>query len=209
MTVMARIAAEAVNTTAWANWFASRERRRAAGRSIASVTVADEAIQSPQLRDGFLFVRDNFLGQPCVGERLGLILAGGEHPLQKLLHGVPLPRILNLFGGQQPRKRRDRIRRFSRFIRYRRPEVGGHCFRRSRGCNRDARQVCLDERAARVLHVSVGQMNLNGVDQLYITERVGRSRDLARNTIVALGAEADGPTDSGAFTDLLPFRIYV
>src|SRR5580698_9467998 len=72
------------------------EREPATGPALGRVVLVVDISYGRKLLDaveGFYLFGHNFLGQLCVGKRLGIVLPVGQHPLYETFEGIALGTI--------------------------------------------------------------------------------------------------------------------
>src|SRR6266853_3306216 len=171
--VTSRMLAAAAKVIRYATSSPARRRctnDRAGLAGPALVIVVEEAAirhaRSLDLRDRFLLLGHDRLGQARVGQRLGHILAIREHPGQEILDRFFLGGVADFFRNQQPREARNRVGVLTGRVGDGDTEIVRHLLGGAGGRGRHAGQTGFDESAGNVLHLAVRDLVLDGVDQL-------------------------------------------
>src|SRR5580658_5353948 len=157
-------------------------------------------------RNLLLFFGDYILRQRSVAQRLRVLLAVFQHPMQECDDRLLLALVFDLRWYQQPGEGGDGVSLFPRRIGDGDPEVRGYVLGGG-GRLGNAFQVRFQVGPGGVAHESVRHFVLQRVDQLDVADRVGGLLDHARHTFVALSAYAARPAHRSTCTHLgLPFR---
>src|SRR5271167_2750095 len=203
---------EAANKNVMSRTISSPSRRRfknerepATGPALGRDVVVVDILCWRKLLDaveGLYLFGHHFLGKLCVGKRLGIVLPVSQHPFYKTFEGIALGAIREFSWNEQPGKTGDRISRFAWRVGNGNAEVVGHALCGPRGCGRHACEICLDERAGRIFHGSIGHFILDGINQLDVAKGVGSLLDQPSHALIAFTAETCRPVHGSAFAYL-------
>src|SRR5882724_672408 len=179
----------------------TNEREATTGPALGKfVLVADTLLD---LAKRLQFLRYDFRGELCVCEGFCIVLPVGKHPLDKSLKRVSLPGVGKFTRDEQPGKTRYRIDRLARCIGDRYPEILRHRLDGTSSCATYARQIRFDEVARGVLHLAIGHLVLNRVNQFNVSHRIRGLLDQTRNAFVALATKTHRPVDGCALADFV------
>src|ERR1700728_1399294 len=106
--------------------------------------------------------------QRSVVKRAGLILML-QHPLKKIDQDLAIRGVLGRVGNQEPGETGDGIR-IPGCVGYGNTVIGRHVLH-ARGCFRHSLYGCLDPGSTRGLHISKGDLVLQGVNEFDVPDR--------------------------------------
>src|SRR6202021_4221708 len=136
----------------------------------------------------------NLFRKRSIRQACGFALAMIEHPAEKVDQCFGLG-CITVGWNEKPGEAGHRIRISTWSIRNRDAIVGGHVLGCTGSGGRNCVRAPLDELPGGVLHQTVRNLVLDRVDQLHVTERVGRLTNHAGNAFTSLLTYTCRPVD--------------